>query len=102
MYTSDFVLAEALNFVARKIKRSDAAETILGLVFGTSEAPPVVTDVVRVHGGRLAAAIERFRTRFEAGLTLTDWSSVVLMDELGIRQIATFDSGLKPFAKAVA
>ncbi|MBI2078918.1 MAG: type II toxin-antitoxin system VapC family toxin [Euryarchaeota archaeon] len=102
VYTSDLVLAEALNFAARKMKRLEAADAILGLVFGRKEAPPVVSDVLRVHGGRLATAIDRFRAEFKAGLTLTDWSSVVLMKELRIDEIATFDRGLNQFVRTIS
>lgn len=102
VHTSDFVLAETLNFVARKIKRPEAAEVVLGIVFGTRESPPAVSGVLRVHGGRLATSIHRFRSEFASGLTLTDWSSVVLMEELGIEHVATFDAGLKPFVRTVS
>lgn len=93
VYTSDYVLAEAWNFIRMKIRRQEAAETVSRLAFGRSNAPPLVTEILRVHGHRFAAALARYREEFERGLSFTDWTSVVLMDEARIGTIATFDRG---------
>lgn len=93
VYTSDYVLAEAWNFIRMKIRKREAAEAVSRLAFGASNAPPLVTDVLRVHGHRFAAALARYRTEFQRGLSFTDWTNVVLMDEEQIVTIGTFDAG---------
>lgn len=101
VYTSDFVVAEALNYVARKIRRREAADLVLALAFGADDAPAFVSSVVRIHGGRFAAAVELLRSKFARGLSLTDWTSVVAMEEMRIGHIATFDGGFKGLATVV-
>jgi uncharacterized protein len=101
VHTSDHVVAETLNFIQARIGRKDAAEAFLDAVFGRSDAPPVVTSVLRIHSGRFAAAVERYRKHFDAGLSLTDCSSLVVMGEERIKQIATFDAGFRAFADVV-
>ncbi|HEV8359901.1 MAG TPA: PIN domain-containing protein, partial [Candidatus Thermoplasmatota archaeon] len=49
-HTSDYVVAEALNFVWMKVKRRDTAEALLAVVFGTEEVPPALDPPVRIHG----------------------------------------------------
>jgi len=92
-HTSDYVLAEGLNFIRQKVRRKDAADSFLALAFGTNEDPPIVDEVLRVHGGRFAAALQRYRDEFDRGLSFTDWTSVVLMEEERLGAIATFDRG---------
>lgn len=94
-HTSDYVVAEALNFVRMKVRRLETAETLLALVFGTDATPPVVASVLRIHGGRFARALELYRTEFRRGLSLTDWTSVVAARDAGIADVATFDAALR-------
>lgn len=93
VFTSDYVLAEAWNFIRMKIRRREAAEAVSRLAFGEPNAPPLVTDVLRVHGHRFAAALIHYRKEFDRGLSFTDWTTVVLMDDDRIETIATFDNG---------
>lgn len=99
--TSDYVLTETLNFVARKIRRRDAARAVRVHVFGDAKARPIVTHVARVHAGRFAQALERFEKNFDAGLSFTDWTNLVTMEDERITTIATFDHGFDPWARVV-
>lgn len=100
-HTSDHVIAESLNYVRRKVKRRDVAENVVALVFGDERGPPVIDSVLRVHGARFAAALERYRREFDRGLSFTDWTSIVLIEEEGLDAIATFDRGFKGLVEVV-
>ncbi len=91
--TSDYVVTEACNFLRMKAKRREAVEGLMAILFGTAHAPPAVSTILRIHGGRFASALERFRDDFERGLSLTDWTTIVAMQEAGITDLATFDRG---------
>ncbi|HVL86514.1 MAG TPA: PIN domain-containing protein [Candidatus Thermoplasmatota archaeon] len=91
--TSDFVLAETLNFVQRKIRRKDAMDRVMELAFGSSRQPPIVRDVQRVHAGRFASATHAMSAGFDRGLSFTDWTTIVVMREAGISEVATFEGG---------
>lgn len=95
VHTSDHVLAETLNYLRVKAPHPEHIASVLGLVFGTEDLSPVVTDVLRVHSGRFARALELFQDRFDQGLSFTDWTSVVCMEDEGIGEIATVDEGFE-------
>lgn len=101
VHTSDFVLAEALNFVRMEVKRVETAEVLLTLAFGSSEVPPLMRSVARVHSARFAAALARYRKEFDRGLSLTDWTSVVIAEDEGFDEIATFDAGFRGVLRVV-
>lgn len=100
-YTSDFVLAEAFNFLRMKVKRADTAEALRGLVFGIEGVPPPVRGVLRVHAARFAAALDHYRDDFGRGLSLTDWTSVVLARDEELDAIATFNAGFFGLVRVV-
>jgi uncharacterized protein len=91
--TSDYVVAEALNFVRRKVRRMEALEAVVALAVGAPWARPVVTDLARVHAGRFAASWDAMRRHHDRGLSFTDCTSLVLCQELGLGTIATYDRG---------
>lgn len=91
--TSDYIIAEVLNFIRRKIKRRETADHFLTLVFGTEQRPPLVDNTLRIHSGHFARALDRYRNEFDRGLSLTDWSTVVAMEDAAISHLATFDAG---------
>lgn len=95
VYVSDFVVAEALNFVRAKIRKKEAEVALLSPIFGGPGRPPVVTEVVRVHGSRFAAALDLFHTRFDRGLSYTDCTTLEIMTEMELRTLATFDKGFR-------
>lgn len=90
-YSTDLVVAETLNFVRARTDVFGVAAKVLEMVFGTEEAPPIVSEIVRVHVGRFAAAVHAFEAYFDQRLSLTDAATLVVMEELGIEQLATFD-----------
>lgn len=101
VYTSDYVLAETLNLVQSKAPKRASAEAVLGLCLGDAATPPVVREVLRVHGTRFAGAVERYRRHFASGLSLTDCTTLELMETFRIAQVATFDKGFRGFVAVV-
>lgn len=101
VYTSDLVVAEALNFATARFPSAAWVRAMLDLVHGGEGVPAFVTDVLRVHAGRFAEARRRHLERFDAGLSFTDWSTLVLLDELGIGALATFDRGFDGWCTVV-
>lgn len=101
VHTSDLVVVETMNFIARKFRVPGPADAVTGYVFGVDGAPPVVTDVTRVHAARFATTAARFRRHFADGLSFTDWSNLVVMEEERIRAIATFDGGFAGRAEVI-
>lgn len=99
--TSDFVVAEALNYAQRKLRTRDAVERVVGLAFGTEHLTPIVKDVQRLHAGRYAEAADLLRREFDRGLSFTDWTTVVLMREARIDDLATFDAGFRGVVNVV-
>lgn len=96
IFTSDYVLAEALNYVSLKRARHPAAEEIVKIVFGAEDERPLTAPILKVHGGILLAGIARYRKLLrERALSLTDCTTLELMDARGIAKIATFDSGFR-------
>ncbi|MGQ0534981.1 MAG: type II toxin-antitoxin system VapC family toxin [Methanobacteriota archaeon] len=100
-FTTDYVLAEAFNFLRRKVRRRATAEALVSLVFGADDFVPVVASVLRVHSGRFARALERYRREHDRGLSLTDWTSVATMQDAGIAMIATFDAAFRGVVEVV-
>ncbi|MHB8586717.1 MAG: type II toxin-antitoxin system VapC family toxin [Thermoplasmatota archaeon] len=94
-YTSDYVLAEAWNFLRRKVKRKEPCESLYKLAFGSADARPAFASILRIHGGLFARALTRYREEFDRGLSLTDWTTVVAMEESAIDMLATFDRGFE-------
>ena len=101
VHTSDHVLAETLNYLRRKVPRLGAAEVVVEHVFGSGDARPVVSTVFTVHGPRFVTALHRFQREFERGLSFTDWTTVVLMEEHGVGELATFDGGFEGLVRTV-
>lgn len=85
-----------------KIRKREAAAAVLDLVFGVPQARPLVGQVHRIHSARLAAAIERYIVDFDRGLSLTDWSTLVVMKEQRIAHLATFDHAFRGLVDVVS
>ena len=101
VHTSDYVVAEALNFAQGRLHSKRAAEALLDVVFGRPGARPIVQSVLRVHSGRFASALERYRKRFDDGLSFTDCTTLVVMHDERIKQLATFDAGFRGLVDVV-
>lgn len=99
--TTDYVLVECWNFIQARRGRPSAVEALHELAFGSEDRPALLGTIHRVHSGRFAAALQRYRREFSRGLSLTDWTTLVVMDEVGIDAVATFDQGFRGLAKIV-
>jgi predicted nucleic acid-binding protein len=100
-FTSDFVLAEAFNFIRQRVRSASVAKALDGDVFGRPATRPVVRDVLRVHGTIYAEARQHYLARWAAGLSFTDWTTVVLARHRGIATVATFDAGFAAWIEVV-
>jgi predicted nucleic acid-binding protein len=99
--TTDYIIAESLNFVRRKTPHPLIVASLLEHFFGSPDGPPLAHSVLRIHSARFARALERYQTHFDAGLSFTDWTSVVCLEEQRIDAIATFDGGFEAWATVV-
>lgn len=100
-YTSDYVLTEAFNFVRARVPRKQVAERLSTVAFGGPSTPALTPDILRVHGDVFAAAHRRYLDRWNAGLSLTDCTTLELIAQRGLDRIATFDGGFDPWAEVV-
>lgn len=100
-FTSDYVLAEAFNFIRQRVKSETVARALDGDVFGHRDAPPVVRDVFRVHSTVFAAARQQYLEQWKAKLSFTDWTTIELVRRHGIRTVATFDAGFGAWVAVV-
>lgn len=99
--TSDYVLAEAFNFLRQRVPGRRVADEARGIVFGRPGVRPLTEDVLRVSGPVFAASLERYLGTWPARLSFTDWTSLLLMEERGVGSIATFDRGFARWARVV-
>ncbi len=58
-------------------------------------------DVVRIHSARFVGALDLYRRHFDRGLSFTDCTTIAVMDELGMRDLATFDGGFEGLVGSV-
>lgn len=99
--TSDYVIAETLDFVRRKVRRLDVANRLLDVAFGGHEGEPLVDEVLRIYSGRFAAAMDLYRRDFRRGLSFTDWTTVVAMRQRALDDLATFDRDFRGLVRTV-
>ena len=100
-FTSDYVLAEAFNFVRQRVKSAAVASALDGDVFGRAGTRPIVRDVLRVHGTVFASARAQYLARWKAGLSFTDWTTVELARQHKIGVVATFDRAFSAWADVI-
>lgn len=99
--TSDYVIAESMNFLNQRVHRRDVLSAFLRMVFGEEGRPPVVRDVLRIHAPLFAAAVQLHQKHFERRLSFTDCTTLAAMQEHGLRDLATFDKGFSGLANVV-
>jgi hypothetical protein len=99
-FTSDYVLVESLTFLRARVRERRIEAVLLEVAQGPPEMR-LIRDVIKVHGTRFPKALDLFRRTFDQGLSVTDCSSIVLAQELGIPRIATFDRGFRGFLDVV-
>lgn len=97
--TSDYVLAEALNFVTGRRFGAGVAETMIAVALGAEGAPPLVRRLLRVHSGVFAPSLARYRKDFRKRLSFTDCTILALMEAERISTLATFDRGFRGLVK---
>ena len=90
--TSELVIAEFLNTMARRGPRSrrEAAEAALKLYLN-----PNMT-VILLRDFPLEPAIERYADRLDQRWSLVDCHSFLIMEELGITEALAFDRDFEP------
>lgn len=89
LITTDYVLGETITLLFRRVDRNRGAEVLRDLL-GFIEDANVVVE--RISGLRFAEAVDlRFRYDDKPRISFTDLTSIVVMEELGIRDIITRD-----------
>jgi len=84
-HTSDYVLLECYSYILKHRRR----EAALAFLQGVDESGVIVHPP---GGDVVDLAVERARERpLKRELSLVDWTSVVLMEQRGIRHILTTD-----------
>lgn len=88
IYTSDYVVDEAVTLMLRRTKRIELAINIGEYIL---RSPRV--RKLRVSEEVFDAAWEKFKSLGERLMSFTDCTSLALMEKSGVRSIASFDSG---------
>lgn len=88
VFTSDFVLDEAITLTLVRTKNPDLALDVGNFVIKSQRI-----TVLHVSEIEFGETLERFRALGDRLLTFTDVTSLVLMGRHGIDEIASFDSG---------
>jgi len=90
--TSNFVIDEVVSFFMGsrrhglpRLERKKAARDFLDLVQKSTDI-----RVITITGDHFASAKAESENR-PFGLTITDWTTVIVMKELGIAELLTFD-----------
>ncbi|MBM4250176.1 MAG: PIN domain-containing protein [Euryarchaeota archaeon] len=94
LHTSDFVIDEVVSFILGSAQLPDdgARRRSEALRFMQMVEDAAAIDVLSVTGTHFGEAKSAAET-YGLGLTLTDWTNILLMRENGIRTLLTFDRG---------
>ncbi len=88
IYTSDYVIDEAITTALARTKRLELAIDVGEYVLSSPRIKKL-----RVSEDVFNAAWERFKSLKERPMSFTDCTSLALMEKSGIGRIASFDSG---------
>jgi predicted nucleic acid-binding protein len=89
VYTSDYVLDETITLLFKRTSYADAAKFISDLLKGAERD---TLTIERITSVRFAEAMKlRFRFQDKPRISFTDFTTIAVMHELGIRQILTED-----------
>ena len=88
IYTSDYVVDEAVTTALVRTKRHDLAVDLGTYIL---ESPRITK--VRVEEDCFLKAWEKFRAFRDKPLSFTDCTSLALIEKRGIKQIMSFDCG---------
>jgi predicted nucleic acid-binding protein len=97
VYTSDYVVDEAVTTALARTKRLELAIDIGEFILGS---PRIVK--LRVSEDVFKAAWNKFKSLGERLLSFTDCTSLALMEKHGIESIASFDSSFDGLVKRIA
>jgi predicted nucleic acid-binding protein len=97
IYTSDYVIDEAVTLVLTRTKRLELAIAVGEYVL---RSPRIIK--LRVSEEVFDAAWERFKSLKEKPMSFTDCTSLALMEMRGIEGIASFDSGFDGLVKRIS
>ena len=90
LLTSDFVLDETFTRLFARAKFEEARDFSQAILEAAGSG---VLVIERITAARFSAALQmRLRYRYKAGITFTDFTSFVLMQETGIRDVLTGDA----------
>jgi len=96
IYTSDFVYDEAMTLALVRTGRKEVALDISEVILSPRIDMVFVDDLV------LKDAQELFFRYFDRGVSFTDATTMALMEDLGIRDIITFDAHFKDVYNVLA
>jgi hypothetical protein len=88
IYTSDYVIDEAVTLMLRRTRRLELAINVGEHVLSS----PRIRKL-RVSEDVFNAAWKKFKSLGKRPMSFTDCTSLALMEKGGIRNIASFDSG---------
>ncbi|MEM3402119.1 MAG: PIN domain-containing protein [Candidatus Hadarchaeales archaeon] len=93
IYTSDYVIDEAVTLMLRRTKRIELAINVGEYVL---RSPRI--KKLWVSEDIFSAAWEKFKS-LRKPISFTDYTSLALMEKMGIESIASFDSGFDGLVK---
>ena len=88
IYTSDYIIDEAITTALARTKRHDIAVDVGTYILGSARFIKIAVDNEIFN-----AAWLKFKTLKDKGLSFTDCTSIALSQKRGIKQILSFDCG---------
>lgn len=93
IHTTDHILVEAFNYVSQRLPSVTKARELSTLTWGNRRRSGIVERIHPISRTGLEEALRLYHERFDQGLSLTDWTTVVCMEDQGIEELASFDTG---------
>jgi len=89
IFTSDYVMDETITLLFKRLQFASARESLAGIEKAVEEGYLLME---RIDNVRFEKARElRLKYQDKPGISFTDFTSMVVMNELGIRDIVTHD-----------
>lgn len=92
-HTTEHVLWEIYNYVRAKLPHPRVARLLRELLLGEPSRDPIIHRIHPIPRRQLSDALDHYHDRFDQGLSLTDWTTVICMEDQGIEELASFDTG---------